>query len=142
MDAMNTVSAAPQVQAPIPTADLRPTADAAALRHDPSPVNPLPLPPSLGQQAEVNQSRISTTKSIGEVAEIERVLKPYGVNMLPDGPVKEPSDDTDALQDDDAGDADKASTLASGTADSGVPAAEDRGNAIDPDADAPAKQLA
>lgn len=85
MDAIQPVGA-PTAPAPVATPDMRPTADAAALASDPQPDTPMPFPASLGQQAEVNQSRLSPEDAIGEVEKVERVLKPYGVSMLPHDP--------------------------------------------------------
>jgi len=93
MDAITPVNAAPLVQAPLPTADVRPTADTAAIVRDPQPDLPMPFPASMGQAAEVNQSRLSVGASFGQVEEIERVLKPYNVTMLPHDPGENGKDD-------------------------------------------------
>lgn len=73
-----------QAPVPIPQADLRPTADAAALVRDPQPYVPMPLPASNGQMGAVTESKVSASRE-GQAADpTERVLKPYGVTMLPD----------------------------------------------------------
>lgn len=80
-------SAAPRV-----IADLRPTADAAALAHASRPETPLGTgwhPASASQAGAVNQSMLATAPQKAAPAPIapvdapERVLKPYGVTMLP-----------------------------------------------------------
>ena len=72
--------------------DLRPTADAAALSRDPHP--DLPLPPSATQAAAVVQSAVPNiaekdrpgTALMPNVTPAARLLKPYGITMLPDPP--------------------------------------------------------
>lgn len=81
-----------QTPAPVMKADLRPTADTAALVRDPRPEVPLPIPASNAQMAAVTQSRVTASTKVEEVdkaLQAERVLKPYGVAMLPEG-LKEP----------------------------------------------------
>lgn len=71
---------APQIQP-----DLRPSADAAALVRDPSPQIPLPMPPGSSQTAVVTETRIATKSAqIDTDRPPERVLKPYGIGMLPE----------------------------------------------------------
>lgn len=80
--------------APRMVADLRPTADAAALARDPraagaSATPPVAAPPAtqpatLSQLAEVSRSMIG--QRVGAVTEPQRVLKPWGVAMLPSDP--------------------------------------------------------
>lgn len=69
------------------TADLRPAADAAAMVHDPRPAvsSTSILPARLAQLAEVSRSLIATAADEGPPAaqRAERVLKPWGVMMLP-----------------------------------------------------------
>jgi len=85
MDAIVTSYAPQATTPPTATPDVRPTADTAALARDPQPDMPFPVPASFGQQGEINQSRIGA-KDADQVAEVERVLKPYGVSMLPHDP--------------------------------------------------------
>lgn len=79
---------APMMQPPPQiTADLRPVADAAALAHDPRPASASTsiLPAPLAQLAEVSRSLVASTADEGPLAtqRAERVLKPWGVTMLP-----------------------------------------------------------
>ena len=73
----------PLAAAPRHTADLRPTADAAALARDPTPLAPLgaapALPASPAQIAAVTQAVLSGTK----VRPPAPVLRPYGIEMIP-----------------------------------------------------------
>ena len=98
---MDAISPVNTVQAPLPTADMRPTADVAAFARDPQPELPMPFPASLAQAAEVNQSRISASANLGQVEEIERVLKPFNVSMLPHDPGESGQED-DVTADEDA----------------------------------------
>lgn len=82
------VSAIP-TQSPAPTmqADLRPTADIAALVRDPQPNVPMPVPASMVQSGAVTQSKLASSPEqtpLEELSTTERVLKPYGVAMLPE----------------------------------------------------------
>ena len=74
--------------APTHKPDLRPTADAAAIARDPIPDIPLPIPPTQLQKGAVNEARISDAarRAADGDKPVERVLKPFGVIMLPDGP--------------------------------------------------------
>lgn len=84
MDAVISTVSAPQA-APQPQQDLRPTADTAALVRDPQPSVPMAIPASMGQSAAVNASRMAdTTTRVEETMPTERVLKPFGVAMLPE----------------------------------------------------------
>lgn len=48
------------------------------------------IPAELGAVAAVNESRLSGQKpAISEVPEVERVLKPYGLSMLPSNETSE-----------------------------------------------------
>lgn len=76
--------------APKHIADLRPTADAAALAKEPQPH--LPMPPSTAQVAAVVQAFVPTaparqdkpgTALMPGISAAERLLKPYGIEMLP-----------------------------------------------------------
>jgi len=76
-----------QTPAPIMKADMRPTADTAALVRDPRPEVPLPIPASNGQSAAVTQSKVTASSKVEKTEaalQAERVLKPYGVAMLPE----------------------------------------------------------
>jgi len=69
--------------------DLRPSADAAGLRHQSRPpggiaLPGLPLPPGASQSVAVSRALLVADGGAGDqVAAPERVLKPYGVQMLP-----------------------------------------------------------
>ncbi len=79
--------AIPASTPPLLKPDMRPTADVAALVRDPQPDLPLPIPASNGQSAAVTQSKLPATASSEAVKAVdptERVLKPYGVAMLPE----------------------------------------------------------
>jgi len=70
-------------------ADGRPAADAAAMKTDATPEVPLPMPASPQQAALVSKVAITDTESDAAsktpgVSEAERMLKPYGINMLPE----------------------------------------------------------
>ena len=78
------VAAARTGPPPIPQIDLRPNADTAALRRNPQRDIPLPIPASIGQKGAVAQAQIETP--FDAIGQVERVLKPYGVVMLPHGP--------------------------------------------------------
>jgi hypothetical protein len=43
----------------------------------------MPIPASLGQAAEVTQARLSSKSDTEDVSQVQRVLKPFGVTMLP-----------------------------------------------------------
>lgn len=79
---------------PIHAADLRPTADAAALMRDPraAVATTSVLPAPVTQMAEVSRSLIASTagEAPSAVARAERVLKPWGVTMLPATPEDDP----------------------------------------------------
>lgn len=78
---------------PKPVADLRPTADVAALVRDPRLAGATTsiLPAPVGQIGEVSRSLIAS--SAGEaptaIIQAERVLKPWGITMLPAAPEDE-----------------------------------------------------
>ena len=88
------VTAAQSVPPPLMLSDRRPTADSAALSRDPHPDLPLPIPASIAQKGAVAQVRIALDAF--EPAQVERVLKPYGVVMLPQGPLDDPLTPEDA----------------------------------------------
>lgn len=81
--------AAPPAPSPVMRTDLRPTADTAALVRDPQPDIPLPVPASISQKSTVTQAKMSSPPV--DVSAIQRVLKPYGVVMLPQGPAEQPA---------------------------------------------------
>lgn len=83
MDAVTSSISAPQV-APTPLPDVRPTADAAAIARDPSPTPSMAIPASMAQSGAVNESRMTdTSNAVTSTKPTERVLKPFGVEMLP-----------------------------------------------------------
>ncbi|MEJ6479032.1 MAG: hypothetical protein QNL92_10170 [Octadecabacter sp.] len=75
------VNHAPASSAPRVEPDQRPSADAAATRRDPHPEIALPIPPDNGQRGAVSQSLL--IHNANTVQRVERVLKPYGVTILP-----------------------------------------------------------
>lgn len=86
-------------QPPVLKADMRPTADVAALVRDPQPDLPLPIPASNGQNAAVAQSSVARKPELAEIEAVDptqRVLKPYGVSMLPNlpDPAEAPKEET------------------------------------------------
>ena len=84
MDAVISSFSAPQV-APVLQADVRPTADAAALAKDPSPTPSMAIPASLGQSGVVTETRLAdSARTLSGLEPPERVLKPWGVAMLPE----------------------------------------------------------
>lgn len=95
---MQTAQAPPRV-----VADLRPAADAAALVRDPHTAGRAAavLPAPLAQMAEVSRSLLASAAAEGPAAvtRAERVLKPWGVTMLPatagDDPRPAPARTTD-----------------------------------------------
>ena len=74
--------------APTHHPDLRPTADAAAVARDTTPDVPLAIPATQAQNGAVNEARIADAgrRAADGDRPVERVLKPFGVIMLPDGP--------------------------------------------------------
>lgn len=95
MEILTSSVAAPQsAPPPVARADVRPTADVAAMVRNPQPNIPLPIPANSGQTAAVVQAKLSSPADT--VSPIDRVLKPYGVTMLPHGPKsQEPEAETD-----------------------------------------------
>ncbi len=89
MDAVPSINAPSQ---PTPAATLRPdqsrvveTGGVIATRAD----TPTATPSSLGQVGAVTKSQLAdgeTRNSVATTSAPERVLKPYGVAMLPEGP--------------------------------------------------------
>jgi len=81
----------PMTQAAPPPAaiDGRATADAAALAKDATPDVPLPVPASPSQTGLISKASIATKDeaskpSVVGLSSAERMLKPYGINMLPE----------------------------------------------------------
>lgn len=84
MELLNTTTRLP---AQIVRPDLRPTADAAAVAHNPRPAIPMPLPSTLGPLDVINQSRLAgIAAGLAQANPAERVLKSYSTLMLPYGP--------------------------------------------------------
>lgn len=92
MDFNDTAALMPTVHQPAPPpaqADGRATADAAATTKDPRPEVPLPMPASPTQTGLVSKATLpdkETTPKLDTsgVSAMERTLKPYGINMLPE----------------------------------------------------------
>lgn len=76
-----------QAATPVFKPDLRPTADAAALSRNPNPPVPAPLAPWAGRltlpNGDATTQSVTAPKEIAKVERVERVLKPFGVVMLP-----------------------------------------------------------
>lgn len=99
--AVSMQSAAQAMPLPVVRPDLRPAADAAAVARDPRPDLPMPIPASLAQTAVVAQSRLSASDgrmTVQGVERAERVLKPYGVKMLPERDTPSPAATAEALE--------------------------------------------
>ena len=82
--ASSAVAATAQQAAPRYVADMRPVADAVALSRDPRPHVPMPMPAQsvsggapAAATADTRPDRVEAKKAP------ERVLKPYGITMLP-----------------------------------------------------------
>ena len=79
-----------QAEAPPPaTQDGRPSADVAAKTSNPHPEVPLPIPASPSQSGLVSKAALSDNDAAPKldasgVSAAERMLKPYGINMLPE----------------------------------------------------------
>ncbi len=87
---VSALSSVAQSPAPLPQADLRPTADAAALARDSTPQ--IPLPPSFSQQGVVSAGMLrdlGAVDSSRRVEDVARTLKPFGVSMLPSDAARE-----------------------------------------------------
>lgn len=74
---------------PPPQADGRPSADAAAVTKDPTPEVPLPMPANATQSGLISKAVIAEKDAAPKldtsgVSAAERMLKPYGINMLPE----------------------------------------------------------
>ena len=82
---------APTQQAAPPAAqsDGRASADVAAIKKDPTPEVPLPMPASTTQTGLVSKAALPDADTAPKldasgVSAAERTLKPYGINMLPE----------------------------------------------------------
>lgn len=69
--------------------DMRPVADVASSKSDPTPDIPLPIPASTSQTgligaAALKQTDASPRLDASGVSAAERTLKPYGITMLPE----------------------------------------------------------
>jgi hypothetical protein len=80
----------PAVQsAPPPmVSDGRAPADSSAIAKDPTPEIPLPVPASPSQTGLISKAALADSDSASKletsaVSAVQRTLKPYGINMLP-----------------------------------------------------------
>lgn len=95
-------SALQQAAPPPAQPDGRVAADAAASTHDPRPEVPLPMPASPSQTGLVSKAALPDKEAAPKldtsgVSAAERMLKPYGINMLPekqDAPKQETPEQT------------------------------------------------
>ncbi|MCF2870286.1 hypothetical protein L0664_04330 [Octadecabacter sp. G9-8] len=83
--ALTAQQAAPEPAQP----DGRASADAAATTKDPSPDIPIPAPASPSQTGLVSKAALSDEDAAPKldtsgVSEVQRMLKPYGISMLPE----------------------------------------------------------
>jgi hypothetical protein len=81
----------PAVQsAPPPVvSDGRAPADASAIAKDPTPEIPMPVPASPSQTGLISKAALADSDSASKletsgVSGVQRTLKPYGINMLPE----------------------------------------------------------
>ncbi|SLN60487.1 hypothetical protein [Pseudooctadecabacter jejudonensis] len=84
-----TVQPSADAAPPPATPDARPTADTAALKTDPTPQVPLPMPATPNQSGLVSQAALPLQEDLPEfepvgASQAERTLKPYGITMLPE----------------------------------------------------------
>lgn len=114
------VTAAQPAPTPLVQPDLRPTADTAALVRDPQPEIPMPMPASIAQKGAVAEAQLAAT--FAPIASVERVLKPYGVVMLPQGPQADLAGTDDNV---DEPDEDAQDTTPPSTTDAAVAVAKD-----------------
>ena len=115
--------------APILQPDLRPVADVASLVRDATPQVPLPIPPGSSQTAVVAETRMASRATlIDNDRPPERVLKPYGISMLP-----ETFEENKVELDTEDEDPEAATNSTEGTEDSAMEAAPE----IDDDGQAP-----
>lgn len=83
------VSAVPQIAPDPAQPDGRATADTAAIAKDPTPQVPLPVPANptqigLVSKAAMSEKDAAPSLDASGVSAAERMLKPYGINMLPE----------------------------------------------------------
>lgn len=102
----NAAIQAVQASPPPAEADGRATADAAAIAKDATPEVPLPIPAAQNQAGLVSRAarpdkdaapKLDTTGA----SAVQRTLKPYGINMLPektDAPERQPEDAPEAAE--------------------------------------------
>jgi hypothetical protein len=87
--AQSHVTATQQPAPPPAQADGRASADAAAVKIDPRPEVPLPMPPTQTQTALVGKAALSDKDASPKpdtagTSDVQRILKPYGISMLPE----------------------------------------------------------
>ncbi len=87
--AQSHVTATQQPAPPPAQADGRASADAAAVKIDPQPEVPLPMPPTQTQTALVGKAALSDKDASPKpdtagTSDVQRMLKPYGISMLPE----------------------------------------------------------
>ncbi len=69
--------------------DGRAPADASAIAKDPTPEVPLPIPASSSQTGIISKAALADNDATPQldtsgVSAVQRTLKPYGINMLPE----------------------------------------------------------
>ena len=87
--AQSHVTATQQPAPPPAQADGRASADAAAVKIDPRQEVPLPMPPTQTQTALVGKAALSDKDASPKpdtagTSDVQRMLKPYGISMLPE----------------------------------------------------------
>jgi hypothetical protein len=87
--AQSHVTATQQPAPPPAQADGRASADAAAVKIAPRPEVPLPMPPTQTQTALVGKAALSDKDASPKpdtagTSDVQRMLKPYGISMLPE----------------------------------------------------------
>ena len=87
--AQSHVTATQQPAPPPAQADRRASANAAAVEIDPRPEVPLPMPPTQTQTALVGKAALSDKDASPKpdtagTSDVQRMLKPYGISMLPE----------------------------------------------------------
>ncbi len=83
------VQPALQSAPPPVVSDGRASADASAIAKDPTPEIPLPVPASPSQTGLISKAALADSDSASKletsaVSGVQRTLKPYGINMLPE----------------------------------------------------------
>ncbi len=92
MDIQTSIAALPPLQHAVPPPaepDGRAVADTVAIRKDPTPEVPLPIPASPNQSGLISKAALPEKESapkldMSGVSSEARTLKPYGINMLPE----------------------------------------------------------